>query len=186
MNKRPNVGRQAQSSSSGGAAQRSHTVSASMQSMQQTLTTKLANPEMRAQKVNQMYDKQFGGHGNSRHGAQTTTAQHNQRVLTGANPDGGSGFAVKRSSHWDSQQTQLAARHAAQNEFRNNQRTGAAQPTQNNGNMAFTPNLGRAATGTQSTRIGSKNNPQGVSNTATSGAKVVLRPGGGYLTDYPE
>lgn len=185
MNKRPNVGRQAQSGSSA-PAQRTHSVSASMQNMQQTLSAKLANPELRAQKVNQMYDKQFGGHGNSRHGAQTTTAQHNQRVLTGANPDGGTGNAVRNSSHWASQQTQLAARHAAQNEFRNNQRTGAAQPTQSNGNMAFTPSLGGGTTGAQSTRIGSVKNAQGVSNTNTTGAKVVLRPSGGYLTDYPE
>lgn len=146
----------------------------------------LANPEMRAQKVNQMYDKQFGGHGNSRHGAQTTTQQHNQRVLTGAQPDGGGGYAPRTSSHWNSQQSQLAARHAAQNEFQNNRRFGQAQPSQSNGNLVFTPSMGNQVTGASSTRLGSAKNPTGVSNTQTTGAKVVLRPGGGYLTDYPE
>lgn len=185
MNPRGNVGRQAQSGNAS-SAQRTQTTSASMQKMQQNLGAKLANPEQRAQSVNQMYDRQSGGHGNSRHGAQTTTTQHNQRVLTGANPDGGTGNAVRNSSHWNSQQTQLAARHSAQNEFRNNAMSGTAQPTQANGNMAFSPSLGGTETGTKSTRLGSVKNATGVSNTTTTGANVVLRPGGGYLTDYPE
>jgi hypothetical protein len=150
------------------------------------LETKLANTERRAHAVNTMYDRQFNGHGNSRHGAQTTPAQHGQRVRTGANPDGGNGRAVRSSSRWANQQTQLAARHSAQNEFRNAGTPSAAPHAPNQDNLAFSPNLGRGQTGQQATRQGSVRNPTGVAHTTAHGAKVILRPDGGFLTDYPE
>jgi len=156
--------------------------------IRQSLEKGLANPELRAQKVNGMYDHQFAGHGNSRHGAQTTTQQHEQRVFTGARPDGGAdSYAPRTSSHWNNQQSQLAARHAAQSEFQNNKQTGHSQPTQENGNLAFKPLLGRRQeTGISSTRQGSARNPTGIRNTQTTGASVILRSDGSYLTDFPE
>ena len=80
------------------------------------LASKLANPERRAGSVNSMYDQQFAGsHGNKRHGAQTSRAQHDLRIMSGRLPEGGRSKRVRESSRWMSQQIQLAARHAAQN-----------------------------------------------------------------------
>ena len=184
--KGPNVGRPSPTVSTA-PPQRATTVSKSFTTAKSQLAAKLSvPPEQRAQKVNLMYDKQFGGHGSGRHGAGTTTAQHEQRVLTGALPEGGTGaYAPRSSSHWSSQQTQLAARHQAQSEFRQNEFTGTAQPAQPNSNLEFTPTI-PGTTGVQSTRQGSQKNPTGVTSTDVSGAKVILKPGGGYLTDYPE
>jgi len=54
------------------------------------LASKLANPKLRAGSVNAMYHRQFAGsHGNKRHGAQTSRAQHDVRIMRGRNPEGG-------------------------------------------------------------------------------------------------
>lgn len=184
MDNSDNIGRKPPSSTAAGA--RRGQSAAPHHRARHELETKLANPERRAGAVNAMYDRQFQGHGNSRHGAQTTSAQHGQRVLTGANPDGGTGRAVRNSSRWSDQQTQLAARHVAQNQFQSDGRQGATGQSSGNGNLAFTADLGGGVTGRQATRQGSVKNPTGVSYSPTQRGKVVLRKDGGYLTDYPE
>jgi hypothetical protein len=184
MGDTPNIGRPSRDTPA--SSSKRERAAMTHQGAQHPLAAKLANPERRAHAVNTMYDRQFSGHGNSRHGAQTTFAQHGQRVLTGANPDGGNGRAVRKSSRWANQQTQLAARHSAQNAFRNGVRPNAAPEAQNGNGLAFSPNLGRGQTGQQATRLGSVRNPTGVARSPAHGAKVVLRPDGGFLTDFPE
>ena len=184
MDDNDNVGRRP-SNNTPASAKRGHSV-VQHQRARHELQTKLASPERRAGAVNAMYDRQFQGHGNSRHGAHTTSSQHGQRVLTGANPDGGAGRAVRKSSRWKDQQTQLSARHAAQNQFQSGVKQGTTGQSSGNDNLVLTADLGKGVTGRQATRLGSVKNPTGVSFSPTQRGKVVLRKDGGYLTDYPE
>lgn len=175
-----NVGRNSTTGPAAPSQRVNTTESASFKATQDQIAAKLANPEARAQRVNQMYDNQFKGHGNSRHGAGTTLEQHKKRVETGARPEGGKDRRPPpASSRWESQQAQLAARHQAQSDYRNNEISGTPQPGQPNRNMAFKPDLGGGVTGTK-VKKGDQD------PTEARGAKVILKPGGGYLTDYPE
>ena len=145
------------------------------------LASKLANPERRAGSVNAIYDRQFAGsHGNKRHGAQTSRAQHDLRIMSGRLPEGGRSKRVRESSRWMSQQIQLAARHAAQNQFLES----AAPPSINARPRSYSPQLGAGHTGYRAVRA-SHESRLDISHTGTRRAKVILRHDGGYLTDYP-
>ncbi len=162
--------------------QREHSVANRVPQLQALLQ----NPEQRAGRVNQMYDRQDGGHGHGRHGGQTTTGQHDHRILTGQRPDGSHDHNyVWNSSHYNNQQEQLATRHTAINQFRQNQMQGAAQPVQANGNLAFNVQMGA----NRNTGVRSHWNAGGgghITHHNTNRATVVMRPNGRMVTDFPE
>lgn len=144
------------------------------------LASKLANPKRRAGSVNAMYDRQYAGsHGNNRHGAQTTRAQHDLRITNGRLPEGGRGKRVRESSRWSSQQVQLAARHAAQSQFRV-----SSDPSMNTRPRSYSPELGKGPTGYKAIRADNGGASQ-ILHAGASRAKVILQHDGSYLTDYP-
>ena len=156
----------------------------SIQSRAQSLEKLLGNKEKRAEKVNQMYDHQFGSHANSRHGSQTTVTQHELRVTKGIRPDGGNDpYVPRRSSIWESQTTQLAAYGQAYRNFDGNNVSKQPQPVQGNGNLSFDVNFG-GQTGQSVERLGSVKNSSGTKNTTTFDAKVIFRKDGSLVTNY--